>query len=212
MIKLIADYLNAANTKGNSIVKKNGIKMKLFIKNMVCDRCKMVVTSEFEKMGITPIKVALGEIELECELTVPQYDILNNSFNKLGFEVIDNTNARTIDKIKTLIITMVHHSEEEVKINYSKHIEENVGKDYTYLSNLFSDIEGLTIEKFIINQKIEKVKELLVYGELTLSEIAYKMGYKNVAYLSALFKRQTGLTPSHFKEIKENKRKSLDKV
>lgn len=179
---------------------------------MVCDRCKLVVRAELEKLGIKPLRVELGEVSLEKELTDKQFLQFNKNLHALGFEIIDNNNARIIEKIKNIIIDLVHHSKAEIKINYSEYIAQKLKKDYTYLSNLFSDIEGNTIEKYIIEQKIERVKELLVYDELTLSEIAYQMGYSSVAYLSGVFKKVTGLTPSHFKEIKENKRKSLDKI
>lgn len=179
---------------------------------MVCDRCKLVVRAELEKIGLKPLSVELGEVSIENELSDKQFSQFNKNLLLLGFEIIDNNNARVIEKIKNIIIDFIHHSKAEIKINYSEYISQKLKKDYTYLSNLFSDIEGNTIEKYIIEQKIERVKELLVYDELTLSEIAYQMGYSSVAYLSGVFKKVTGLTPSHFKEIKENKRKSLDKI
>ncbi len=179
---------------------------------MVCDRCKMAVRTEFRKMGINPISVELGEIVLDVELSAGQKTELSKTMDQLGFEVMDNSKSHIIEKIKTIIIHLIHHSDAEMKVNYSTYIEDKLKKDYTYLSNLFSEIEGTTIEKFIINQKIERVKELLVYNQLSLSEIADSMGYSSVAYLSSQFKRVTGLTPSHFKDIKEKKRKSLDKI
>jgi len=186
--------------------------MILYIKNMVCDRCKLVVRTELKKLRIRHVSVELGEVFLENELTDKQFSEFNKNLQALGFEIIDNNNVRIIEKIKNIIIDLIHHSKAEIKINYSDYIAEKLKKDYTYLSNLFSEIEGNTIEKYIIHQKIERVKELLVYNELTLSEIAYQMGYSSVAYLSGVFKKVTGLTPSHFKEIRENKRKSLDKI
>ena len=129
-----------------------------------------------------------------------------------GFELIDDTKSRIIERIKNTIVSLIHHNTVDLKVNYSQYIESQLNKDYSYLSSLFSEVEGTTIEKYIIHQKIEKVKELLVYDELTLSEIAYKMGYGSVAYLSSQFKKVTGLTPSHFKQVKENKRKPLDEV
>ncbi len=179
---------------------------------MVCNRCIMVVENEFQKLGYTPVKVQLGEVEVGAELTVEEITDIDEHLKKFGFEIIDDAKSRMIEKIKNLIIQLIHHSNEEIKENYSTYIESHLNKDYNYLSNLFSDIEGTTIEKYIINQKIEKVKELLVYDELTLSEIAYKLGYSNVAHLSAQFRKVTGLTPTHFKQIKENKRKPLDQV
>ena len=186
--------------------------MNIYIKNMVCNRCIMVVENEFQKLGYTPVKVQLGEVEVGAELTVEEITDIDEHLKKFGFEIIDDAKSRMIEKIKNLIIQLIHHSNEEIKENYSTYIESHLNKDYNYLSNLFSDIEGTTIEKYIINQKIEKVKELLVYDELTLSEIAYKLGYSNVAHLSAQFRKVTGLTPTHFKQIKENKRKPLDQV
>jgi AraC-like DNA-binding protein len=172
----------------------------------------MVVENEFNKMGYPPLKVQLGEVELSGNLTSEKVAEIDNHLKKFGFEIIDDAKSRIIEKIKNTIIQLIHHSNDELKENYSSYIQSHLNKDYNYLSGLFSDIEGITIEKYIINQKIEKVKELLVYDELTLSEIAYKMGYSNVAYLSAQFRKVTGLTPTHFKKIKENKRKPLDEV
>lgn len=186
--------------------------MIVYIKNMVCDRCKMAVRNELRKMGINPVSVELGEIVLDVELSVEQKTELSKAMDQLGFEVMDNSKSHTIEKIKTTIIYLIHHSGEEMKVNFSTYLADKLKRDYTYLSNLFSEIEGTTIEKFIINQKIERVKELLVYNQLSLSEIADSMGYSSVAYLSTQFKKVTGLTPSHFKDIKENKRKSLDKI
>jgi YesN/AraC family two-component response regulator len=172
----------------------------------------MVVRSELDKLGYTPQTVILGEAEILEDLTISEKENVGEKLRLLGFELIDDNNSKIIEKIKTLIINLVHHSDEELKVNLSEYIETHLHKDYTYLSNLFSDTESTTIEKYFIHQKIERVKELLVYDELTLSEIAYKMGYSSVAYLSAQFKKVTGLPPSHFKMIKEIKRKPLDKV
>lgn len=179
---------------------------------MVCDRCNLVVKTTLKKLKVNPLHVELGIVVLEKQLTAKQFSKLNIDLQKLGFEIIDNSNTRTIENIKNVIIGLIHHSKVDVKVNYSEYISQKLKKDYTYLSNLFSDVEGNTIEKFIIKQKIERVKELLVYNELTLSEIAHQMGYNSVAYLSGVFKKVTGFTPSHYKKIKENKRKSLDKI
>ena len=179
---------------------------------MVCDRCKMAVKYELTKLGVVPINVDLGEVELNSELTQTQYQKFSATLKEYGFEIIDKSNARIIEKIKNTIIELVHRSDETMKINYSSYIEGKLKKKYNYLSNLFSDIEGITIEQFIIFQKIEKVKELLVYDELSLSEIADKLGYSSVAYLSTQFKKTTGLTPSYFKSIKDKKRLPLDNL
>ncbi|HET8962606.1 MAG TPA: helix-turn-helix transcriptional regulator [Chitinophagales bacterium] len=186
--------------------------MKLYIKNMVCDRCKMAVKYELVRLGLKPIRVDLGEVETEDELTETQYQKFVSALQGYGFEIIDKSNSRIIEKVKSVIIELIHRSDETIKINYSVHIESKLKKKYNYLSNLFSEIEGITIEQFIIYQKIEKVKELLVYDELSLSEIADKLGYSSVAYLSTQFKKTTGLTPSYFKSIKDKKRLSLDNL
>jgi len=179
---------------------------------MVCERCKMAVKYELTKLGIKPISVDLGEVELNSELTETQYQKFSATLKEYGFEIIDKSNARIIEKIKNIVIELVHRSDDTIKINYSVYIEEKLKKKYNYLSNLFSEIEGITIEQFIIFQKIEKVKELLVYDELSLSEIADKLGYSSVAYLSTQFKKTTGLTSSYFKSVKDKKRLSLDNL
>ena len=184
----------------------------LYIKHMVCDRCKMVVQSEIEKLGLKAGKVDLGKAEVVGDLSREQYNALSSNLEQVGFEIIDNNNARTIEKIKNVIVELVHYTEGELKINQSQYIAMKMDKDYTYLSNLFSESEGVTIEKYIISQKIERVKELLEYGEYTLSEIADKVGYSNVAYLSSLFKKVTGITPSQYKENDQGTRKPLDMI
>jgi AraC-like DNA-binding protein len=179
---------------------------------MVCNRCIMVVEDELKKMGYSPERVQLGEVELSGELQAEKISEIGQHLKIFGFEIIDDAKSRIIEKIKNTIIQLIHHSGEDLKENYSTYIQTHLNKDYNYLSSLFSEVEGTTIEKYIINQKIEKVKELLVYDELTLSEIAYKLGYSNVAHLSAQFKKVTGLTPTYFKKVRENKRKPLDEV
>lgn len=185
---------------------------KLYIKNMVCDRCKMVVRSELEKLGITALNVDLGEVTLNSPLSDLQKIQIQKTLDPIGFEVIDDKKSRLIEQIKTLIIELVHYNNNDLKINLSDYLSEKLHHDYNYISNLFSEIEGSTIEKYFIAQKIEKVKELLVYDELTLNEIAFRLNYSSTAHLSSQFKKITGLTPSHFKAIKTNKRNSLDKV
>jgi AraC family transcriptional regulator len=186
--------------------------MHLYIKNMVCNRCILVVKQELEKLAITACNVALGEVETDKELSKDQIERLDKNLQILGFELLDSGKQQLIEKIKNTIIHHVHHSEEEHRENFSDILSKTVHKDYSYLSGLFSEVEGITIEKYIINQKIEKVKELLIYDELNLSEIAYKLGYSSVAHLSNQFKKVTGLSPSHFKQVGENKRKPLDMV
>ena len=184
----------------------------IFIKNMVCDRCIMVVQNELEKLGLDAKNIKLGEVILSKEITSLEKENLSKTLEPLGFEVIDDKKGRIIEKIKNIIIDLVHHQDSDVKTNLSDVLSDKLHHDYNYLSNLFSEVEGTTIEKYFIAQKVEKVKELLVYDELSLSEIANRLNYSSVAYLSNQFKKVTGLTSSHFKQIKEDKRKPLDKV
>lgn len=186
--------------------------MKLYIKNMVCNRCIMVVKNELERIGFKPTYLTLGEVELDREIDDAEKENINNHLQTFGFELIDDKKSRFIGQIKSLIIDLVHHQNSALKSNLSDLLSGKLHHDYTYLSNLFSEVEGTTIEKYFIAQKIEKVKELLVYDELSLSEIAFQLNYSSVAHLSNQFKKVTGLTPSHFKNIKANKRKPLDEV
>lgn len=179
---------------------------------MVCSRCKMVVKAELEKAGLQPLSVELGEVELEDTPTKQQLQQLNTSLKAIGFELMDNKKVQTIEKIKNAIVTLVHYSDHDAKTNLSTFITSQIHQDYNYLSNLFSEVEGTTIEKYFIAHKIEKVKELLVYDELTLSEIADRLGYSSVAYLSNQFKKITGLTPSYFKSLKEHKRRNIEEL
>ncbi|WP_372949954.1 helix-turn-helix domain-containing protein [Mariniphaga sp.] len=185
---------------------------KLYIKNMVCDRCKMVVKAELEKLGYQPVSVELGEVVLEKELSADEKANIDKNLQTLGFSLIDDKKSRLIEKIKSLIIELVHRQNNLLQTNLSDYLSSQLNHDYNYITNLFTEVEGTTIEKYFIAQKIEKVKELLVYDELTLSEIAWQLNYSSVAYLSSQFKKVTGLTPSHFKNIRVQKRKPLDKV
>jgi len=187
--------------------------MKLFIKNMVCNRCKMVVQSELEKQQLHVLHVDLGEVEIaEQTLSLQQQNDISASLQNAGFELIDDQKSRIIEKIKSVVITLVHYTNEQRKEKYSDILSKELHYEYTYLSKLFSEVEGITIEQYIITQKVEKIKEYLVYNELNLSQIADKMGYSSVAHLSAQFKKITGLPPSHFKNVGVAHRKSLDKV
>ena len=186
--------------------------MRYFIRNMVCNRCIMAVQQVFESLNNPPVRISLGEVETAHSFQENELEKLRKALVSYGFELIDDTKSQLIEKIKNTVVQSIHHNHEDLKINYSEYIESHLNRDYAYLSSLFSEVEGTTIEKYIILQKIERVKELLVYDELTLSEIAYQMGYSNVAYLSNQFKKVTGLTPSHFKQVKENKRKPLDEI
>lgn len=184
----------------------------LFIKNMVCDRCVLVVKNEVEKLQFTIEDIKLGEVKIDNNLSQQDIQNIEQALTPLGFELIDDKRRQTVEKIKNTIIEIVHHQNNDSKTNLSTILSEQLNQDYSYLSNLFSDIEGTTIEKYLIAQKIEKVKELLVYNELSLSEIAYQLNYSSVAYLSNQFKKITGLSPSQFKNKKELQRKPLDKL
>ncbi|MCY7310551.1 MAG: AraC family transcriptional regulator [Chitinophagaceae bacterium] len=186
--------------------------MKLYIKNMVCSRCKMMVKAQLENKGLRPLSVNLGEVEIEEELSKARLSQLDTSLKSVGFELIDDKKSQTIEKIKNVIIKLVHHSDHNIKTNLSAFITSQIHQDYNYLSNLFSAIEGTTIEKYFITQRIERVKELIVYDEFTLSEIADQLGYSSVAYLSNQFKKVTGFTPSYFKSLKEYKRKNIEEL
>lgn len=179
---------------------------------MVCNRCILVVQNELDRMEIPAKSVKLGEVILEEAPTEEQLSSLTRTLESLGFELIDDKKSRIIERIKTIIIELVHHRDNDYKSNLSDVLSMQLNHDYNYLSNLFSEVEGTTIEKYFIAQKIEKVKELLVYDELSLSEIAYRLNYSSVAYLSNQFKKVTGLSPSHFKQIRADKRKPLDEV
>ena len=185
--------------------------MHLYIKNMVCNRCVLVVSQELEKLNLHPTSVTLGEVELAHEPTAQQLQILDHNLRTLGFELLDNQKQKQIEKIKSLLIGLVQRAAIEEHFSLSEFLGKALHKDYSYVSRLFSGVEGMTIEQFFILQKIEKAKELLVYDELSLGEIAWKLGYSSVAHLSSQFKRFTGLTPSAFKKI-GGLRKSLDKL
>jgi YesN/AraC family two-component response regulator len=182
--------------------------MKLYIKNMVCIRCKMVVKDELTKLGLKYSSVELGEAELLESISSDQREQIKAALLKSGLELMDDKKSILIQKIKTIIVELVHYSEEPLAINLSVYLSEKLHYDYTYLANLFTEVHGTTIEKFFISHRVERVKELLVYNELTLAEIAYKVHYSSVAHLCTQFKKVTGLTPSHFKSLK-NKRRSM---
>lgn len=184
----------------------------LFIKNMVCNRCILVLQHEFDRLGLAVKNISLGEVTLDKELTPDEKNKVEEAIIPLGFQVIDDKKSRIIEKIKNVIIDLVHHRDNDTRTNLSDVLSSKLHHDYNYLSGLFSEVEGTTIEKYFIAQKIERVKELLVYDELSLSEIASRMNYSSVAYLSNQFKKVTGLTPSHFRQIREDKRKPLDQV
>jgi AraC-like DNA-binding protein len=188
--------------------------MTLAIKNMVCNRCVRVVREELEALGLPVRNVALGEVLLERELSPEELSTVRARLAESGFELIDDKRARLIEQIKKFIINEIHHQHgaDEPQTNLSDRLARALGRDYTYLSTLFSSVEDQTIEQFVIRQKIERVKELLVYDELTLSEIAWQLGYSSVQHLSTQFKKVTGFTPTHYKNLREFKRLPLDQV
>lgn len=186
--------------------------VKVFIKNMVCIRCKMVVKAELEKLGLNYSSVELGEVELPLPLNSADRENLKVALLRSGLELMDDKKSVLIQKIKTIIIEMVHFSDEPLRITFSNYLSQKLNHDYTYLANLFSEVQGTTLEQFIIAHKIERVKELLVYDELNLTEISYLMHYSSVAHLSTQFKKVTGLTPSHFKKLKQKRRNMLEDV
>ena len=177
---------------------------------MVSIRCKMVVKSELERLGLSYSTVELGEVQIEENISADQLEQLNIALKKSGLELMDDKKSVLIQKIKNVIIELVHYSEEPLSVNFSEFLSQQLNHDYTYLANLFSEVQGITIEKFLISHKIERVKELLVYNELSLTEIAYLMHYSSVAHLSNQFKKVTGLTPSHFKQLKVKRRSMLE--
>ena len=191
------------------MVKK---QMKIYIKNMVCPRCIMVVQSELEKSGFTPLSVSLGEVVFEKELAVNDQEIIAKTLQNVGFEIIEDQKKQGVEKVKNLIIDLVQNQNSALKNTLSDYLSTQLDCDYKYITTLFTELEGTTIEKYFIAQKIEKVKELLVYNELTLSEIAFQLQYSSVAHLSNQFKSVTGLTPSYFKNLRADRRIPLDQV
>jgi len=186
--------------------------MKLYIKYMVSNRCKMAVKEELRKLGLHFILVDLGEVDIMENITTEQRGQLKTALLNSGLELMDDKRAVLIEKIKSVIIEMVHHTDELIKINFSEFLSEKLHHDYTYLANLFSEVQGTTIEQFIISHKIERIKELIIYDELNITEIAWKMNYSSVAHLSNQFKKVTGLSPSHFKQLKEKRRSPIEEI
>lgn len=179
---------------------------------MVCNRCIMVVGNVLNELQLPTLNITLGEIMLEAPLTAAQTEKLDEKLTQLGFQIIDDRKSQLIERIKNIIIGEVHHTDEQRNTNLSQHLAAELHHDYNYLSTLFSEITGTTIEKYHISQKIERVKELLTYNQLTLSQIAWDMGYSSVAHLSNQFKKVTGFTPSYFKSIADQQRRPLDEV
>ncbi len=172
----------------------------------------MLVKDELKKLGLHFILVELGEVEIMEEISARQLQILNHALQASGLELIDDNKAILIERIKKVIIEMVHHTDETIKINFSFFLSEKLQHNYTYLSNLFSEVQGITIEQFIIQHKIERIKELIIYDELTITQIAWRMNYSSVSHLSNQFKKATGLSPSHFKKLKNKRRRPIEEI
>ena len=179
---------------------------------MVSNRCKMAVKAELRSLGLHFVVVDLGEVEIMENISMEQREVLKANLLHSGLELMDDKKAMLIEKIKNVIIEMVHHSDEIIKVNFSEYLSEKMNHDYTYLSNLFSEVQGTTIERFIISHKTERIKELIIYGEHNITEIAWKMGYSSVAHLSSQFKKVTGLSPSHFKQMKDKRRSPIEEI
>ncbi|MCY7352200.1 MAG: AraC family transcriptional regulator [Cytophagaceae bacterium] len=184
----------------------------LFVKNMVCDRCKQAVRRAAENAGIAPLGVELGEVALAEPPEPEPLARFREALRVSGFELLDDRRQQLVERIKAVVIDLVHHRNDDRKVNLSDFLTGKLGRDYSSLSSLFSEVEGTTLEQFLIRQKIERVKELLVYDELSLNEITDLLHYSSVAHLSSQFKKVTGLTPSHFKRIGEQKRVPLDQI
>jgi len=179
---------------------------------MVSNRCKLAVKEALKELGLHFIVVDLGEVDIMENISTEQREQLKIALLKSGLELMDDKRAVLIEKIKNAIIEMVHHSDEIIKTNFSEFLSKKLDHNYTYLSNLFSEVQGTTIEHFIIAHKIERVKELIIYDELNLTEISYKMNYSSVAHLSNQFKKVTGFSPSHYKQLKEKRRKPIEEI
>lgn len=186
--------------------------MTLYIKYMVSLRCKMIVREELRNLGLHETSIELGVVEITEDLTPDLRSKLNSNLAKSGLQLLDDKKSVLINKIKTVIIEMIHYSDDIPNVNYSDYISEKLNYDYTYLSNIFSEVKGTTIQHFIIMHKIEKVKKLLLYDQLNLSEIAYKLHYSSVAHLSNQFKKITGLSPSFFKKMGMKRTKNLEEI
>lgn len=186
--------------------------MELLIKNMVCPRCIAAVADTLSELEIPTLSVELGKVKLAQSITDSQKNALSNALSTLGFELLEDAKSVLISQIKTLIIDHVHHQDKFANLNISDLLTAHIPHDYGYLSRLFSGVEGVTIEKFYTRHRVEKVKELLFYGEMSLSEIADQLGYSSAAYLSAIFKKETGMTPGEFKRQGTSRRIGVDKI
>jgi AraC-like DNA-binding protein len=194
----------------NALRQFFGVAMKLYVKYMVSLRCKLKVKDELNSLGITALAIDLGVVELLDDLSPEQRSVLKENLLKSGLQLLDDNKSILIERVKNVIIEMIHYSEEMPTQNYSDYISQKLNHDYTYLSNMFSEVKGITIQQFIILNKIERVKELLLYDELNLTEISYRLHYSSVAHLSNQFKKITGLTPSYFKKMKKARSSNLE--
>lgn len=198
---------------GRTFLLLKGCLMDLYIKNMVCNRCIKVVKDEFEKAGLEIKAITLGKVSIDAKSTHLTKQDISDILTLNGFELLEDKKAKTVETIKNEIIKLIYNDKlEYLNVNLSQYLKKKLAKDYSYLSTLFSQVENITLEHYVILQKIERVKELIVYDELTLSEISYQLGYSSLQHLSNQFKKITGLTPSHFKKIGAEKRKPLDQV
>ncbi len=179
---------------------------------MVSNRCKMVVKDILKQLELHFVLVDLGEVDIMENISVMQKEELKILLKTAGLDLMDDKRAVLIEKIKNAVIEMVHHSDEVMKVNFSDFLSEKLNHDYTYLANLFSETQGTTIEQFVISHKVERIKELIIYGELNITEIAWKMNYSSVAHLSNQFKKVTGLAPSHFKQLKDKRRQPIEDI
>lgn len=186
--------------------------MHLYIKYMVSLRCKMLVKEELKKLGLQYVIIDLGMVEMLEDITDEQRRILRENLLRSGLELLDDKKSILIERIKNVITEMIHYSEEVPRVNYSEYISEKLGYNYTYLSNIFSEVKGITIQQFIIIHKIERAKELILYNELNLTEISYRLHYSSVAHLSNQFKKITGLTPTFYKQLKQKRKSNLEEI
>ena len=192
------------------MVITSGAKVRLYIKYMVSLRCKLIVKAELEKVGIKHGVIDLGVVELQEEITEEQREKLQVNLKKWGLELLDDKKKILIERIQNVVVEMVHYSDELIEVNASDFISEKLGYDYTYLSNMFAEIKGMTLQHYIIIHKIEKVKELLLYDELSLTEISYRLRYSSVSHLSYQFKKITGVTPTFYKKLKHKRNQNLE--